>query len=106
MVLSDGPRSRTCSPAGANCRRASSRWDIENHGFNELVKGWHADHIYRHDPNAIECFLLIAFLACNLFHAFFTLNLKPEIRKSRSQIFWRRFMAAEIYAGINPAISP
>ena len=39
------------------------RWDIENHGFNELVKGWHADHIYRHDPNAIECFLLIAFLA-------------------------------------------
>lgn len=82
------------------------RWDIENHGFNELVKGWHADHIYKHDPNAIECFLLIAFLACNIFHAFFTLNLKPEIRKRRTQIFWRWFMAAEIYAGINPAISP
>jgi hypothetical protein len=82
------------------------RWDIENHGFNELVKGWHADHVYRHDPNAIECFLLIAFLACNLFHAFFALNLKPEIRKNRTQVFWRSFMAAEIYAGINPAISP
>jgi hypothetical protein len=82
------------------------RWDIENHGFNELVQGWHADHIYKHDPNAIECFLLIAFLACNIFHAFFTLNLKPEIRKRRTQIFWRWFMAAEIYAGINPAISP
>jgi hypothetical protein len=82
------------------------RWDIENHGFNELVKGWHADHIYRHDPNAIECFLLIAFLACNIFHAFFALNLKPEVRKGRTQVFWRRFMAAEIYAGINPAISP
>jgi hypothetical protein len=82
------------------------RWDIENHGFNELVKGWHADHVYRHDPNAIECFLLTAFLACNLFHAFFALNLKPEIRKNRTQVFWRRFMAAEIYAGINPAISP
>jgi hypothetical protein len=82
------------------------RWDIENHGFNELVKGWYADHIYRHNPNAIECFLLIAFLACNIFHAFFTLNLKPEIRRNRTQIFWRRFMAAEIYAGINPAISP
>jgi len=82
------------------------RWDIENHGFNELVNGWHADHIYRHDPNAIECFLLIAFLACNIFHAFFALNLKPEIRKSRTQVFWCRFMAAEIYAGINPAISP
>lgn len=82
------------------------RWDIENHGFNELVHGWHADHIYRHDPNAIECFLLIAFLACNIFHAFFALNLKPEIRKYRTQVFWRRFMSADIYAGINPAISP
>jgi hypothetical protein len=82
------------------------RWDIENHGFNELVHGWHADHIYRHDPNAIECFLLIAFLACNIFHAFFLLNLKPEIRKFRTQVFWRNFMSAEIYAGINPALSP
>jgi Transposase DDE domain len=82
------------------------RWDIENHGFNELVQGWHADHVYRHDPNAIECFLLTAFLACNLFHAFFALNLKPEIRKNRTKVFWRSFMAAEIYAGINPAISP
>ena len=82
------------------------RWDIENHGFNELVNGWHADHIYKHDPNAIECFLLIAFLAFNIFHAFFALNLKPQIRKGRTQVFWSRFMAAEIYAGINPAISP
>jgi hypothetical protein len=82
------------------------RWDIENHGFNELVNGWHADHIYRHHPNAIECFLLIAFLAFNIFQAFFALNLKPQIRKGRTQTFWSRFMAAEIYAGINPAISP
>ena len=82
------------------------RWDIENHGFNELVNGWHADHIYKHEPNAIECFLLIAFLAFNIFHAFFARNLKPQIRKGRTQVFWARFMAAEIYAGINPAISP
>ena len=82
------------------------RWDIENHGFNELVNGWHADHIFKHDPNAIECFLLIAFLAFNLFHAFFARNLKPQIRKGRTQVFWSRFMAAEIYAAINPALSP
>jgi len=82
------------------------RWDIENHGFNELVNGWHADHIYKHDPNAIECFLLIAFLACNIFHAFLTLNLKPQIRKGRTKVFWSKFMAAEIYAGIDPTISP
>jgi Transposase DDE domain len=82
------------------------RWDIENYGFNELVHGWHADHIYRHEPNAIECFLLIAFLACNIFHAFFLLNLKPAIRRGRTQSFWRSFMSAEIYTGIDPAISP
>ncbi|MBI3696438.1 MAG: transposase, partial [Acidobacteria bacterium] len=45
------------------------RWDIENHGFNELVNQWHADHVYKHDPNAMECFLLVAFLAYNIFHA-------------------------------------
>ena len=82
------------------------RWDIENHGFNELANAWHTDHIYKHEPNAIECFLLTAFLAFNIFHAFFALNLKPAIRKGRTQLFWSRFMAAEIYAGINPAISP
>ena len=81
------------------------RWDIENHGFNELVNGWHADHLYKHDPNAIECFLLIAFLAYNIFHAFFALNLKPQIRKGRTQAFWARLMAAEILAEVNPASS-
>jgi hypothetical protein len=82
------------------------RWDIENHGFNELVNGWHADHIYKHDPNAIECFLLTAFLAYNIFHAFLTLNLKPQIRRGKTQVFWARLMAAEIYAEVNPASMP
>jgi DDE family transposase len=82
------------------------RWDIENHGFNELVTGWHADHVYKHDPNAIECFLLLAFLACNLFQAFFALNLKPQIRTGRTRAFWIRLMAAELHDGINPARSP
>jgi hypothetical protein len=92
--------------AAGDVRLAASAWDIENHGFNELVNGWHADHIYRHDPNAIECFLLIAFLSFNIFHAFFALNLKPQIREGRTQVFWSRLMAAEIYAGIDPATSP
>jgi hypothetical protein len=82
------------------------RWDIENHGFNELVTGWHADHVYKHDPNAIECFLLLAFLACHLFQAFFALNLKPQIRKGRTRAFWTRLMAAELHDGIDPALSP
>jgi len=79
------------------------RWDIENHGFNELVNGWHADHIYKHEPNAIACFLLLAFLAYNIFHAFLLLNLKPPIRRGKSQAFWAHLMAAEIYKEVRPA---
>src|SRR5882762_4574003 len=41
------------------------RWDIENYGFNELANEWHSDHVFKHDPGAIECFLLVAFLAYN-----------------------------------------
>lgn len=61
---------------------------------NELVNGWHTDHVYKHDPNAIECFLLIAFLAYHLFHAFIALNLKPEIRRDKTVIFWARLLGS------------
>lgn len=93
----------TLAGAQASTERAVSlghqRWDIENHGFNELVQGWHADHVYKHDSNAIEAFLLTAFLAYNLFHAFLTLNLKPQIRRGKTEIYWARLLAAELYAG-------
>lgn len=79
-------------------RLAHMRWDIENHGFNELVNGWYADHVYRHHPRAIECFLLLAFLAYNVFHAFFALNLKPEMRLRKTMVFWTRLIASEIHA--------
>ena len=72
------------------------RWDFENHGFHELANGWHADHVYRHRSGAIECFLLLAFLAYNIFHAFLALNLKPEVRRGRTMQFWMRLIAAEI----------
>ena len=73
------------------------RWDIENHGFNELVNEWDADHVYKHDPGAIEAFLLMAFLAYNIFHAFIALNLKPQIRLGKPQVFWARLITAELY---------
>ena len=79
-------------------RLAHLRWDIENHGFNELVNDWYADHVYRHQSQAIECFLLLAFLAYNLFHAFFALNLKPELRRGRTMEFWVRLIAADLHA--------
>jgi hypothetical protein len=73
------------------------RWDIENFGFNELVNGWEADHIYKHDAKAIEAFLLMAFLAYNIFHAFLGLNLKPQLRDRRPEKYWARLIAAELY---------
>jgi Transposase DDE domain len=74
-----------------------ARWDIENYGFNELVNGWHADHIYKHDPRAIEAFTLLAFLAYNLFHAFLARNIKPARRGVHSESFWAQLIAAQIY---------
>jgi hypothetical protein len=71
------------------------RWDIENYAFNQLAYEWHSDHVFRHDPNAIECFLLLTFLAYNLFHAFFVLNLKAAARNDKSQVLWARLMTAE-----------
>lgn len=75
-----------------------ARWDIENYGFNELVNGWHADHVYRHDPIAIDVLYLTVFLAFNLFHAFLTLNVKPALRQGKTDLFWIRLMTSEIYA--------
>lgn len=81
---------------------AHQRWDIENHGFNELVNGWHADHVFKHEPHAMESFLLVAFLAFNVFQAFLYLNLKPQLRRGRTRTFWARLMAAEIYQQVFP----
>jgi hypothetical protein len=78
-------------------RLGHARWDIENYGFNELVNAWHADHVYRHEVRAMENFALVAFLAYNLFHAFLTLNLKPQLRHARTEAFWACTIAAEIY---------
>ena len=79
-------------------RLGHQRWDIENYGFNEIVTDWNCDHVYRHHPNAIVAFLLTAFLAYNLFHAFLRLNLKPQRRCRQPEIFWARLIAAELYA--------
>ena len=73
------------------------RWDIENFGFNELVNGWEADHIYKHEAKAIETFLLMAFLAYNIFHAFLGLNLKPQLRNTKPEKYWACLIAAELY---------
>jgi DDE family transposase len=84
------------------------RWDIENYGFNELVNQWHSDHVFKHDSNAIECLLLVVFLAYNIFHAFLALHVKPAARKGKTQVFWARLIAAdgELYKEVTPTRMP
>jgi hypothetical protein len=79
------------------------RWDIENYGFNELANEWHSDHVFKHDPDASECFLLVAFLAYNIFHVFLARHVKPSVRQGKTQIFWARLIAAELYSEVAPA---
>jgi hypothetical protein len=73
------------------------RWRIENNGFNELVNEWHADHVYKHDPKALVIFLLLLLLACNLFHALISLNVKPQLRDRHTKRHFARLIAAEFY---------
>ena len=51
-------------------------------------------------------FLLVAFLACNIFHAFLARNVKPAVRQSKTQIFWAKLIAAELYCDLTPAGMP
>ena len=78
-------------------RLGHKRWDIENFGFNELVNDWHADHVYRHDQTAIEAFILLAFLAYNLFSAWLWRNLKPAKRQSKTHEYWARVCSAVLH---------
>jgi len=71
-------------------------WDIENYGFNELANEWHSDHVFKHDPGAVECFLLVAFLAYNIFHVFLARNVKPAVRQGKAEIFWARLIASTV----------
>lgn len=77
------------------------RWKIENNGFNELVNYWHADHVYRHSPDAIESFWLLIMLAFILFHAFIGRNLKAIIRQKYTKKHLAQMITAEIYHCVN-----
>ena len=77
------------------------RWDVENHGYNDLVHGWHADHVYKHDPTALEVCLLLTLLAFNLFFAFFLRNLKLRFKRRRSVAYWARQVANTLLVAPN-----
>lgn len=90
----------TLPPCLASTARVVSfghqRWDVENQGFNEIVNLWHADHVFKHDSNAILAFTLLAFLAYNLFHAMLNRNVKSPLRKKNATIFWAKLILAEL----------
>jgi len=95
MWVTTLPKQRV--PTETFLRIGHGRWDIENKAFNELTTYWHADHVYKHTVGAIEAFWLITMLAYNLFHAFITLNLKPDIRRLYTKLHLARAVTAELY---------
>ena len=82
-------------------RIGHQRWSIENQGFNELVNHWNSDHIYRHESAAIVAFLLMTFLAFNVFHVFYHRNVhrnvKPARRKDQDKTHIARLILADLY---------
>jgi len=75
-----------------------NRWKIENEGFNELVTHWNADHYFHHHSNSIEALLLMLFMAHAVFHCFYLGNLKPEVKKGHSVIFFAHQMSASLHS--------
>jgi hypothetical protein len=87
------------APSGAVVQIGHSRWSIENQGFNELVNRWHADHVYKHQSNAILVMWLWTMLACNFFGTFYRRNLKPAVRAACDTLEIARRMLVELYMG-------
>jgi len=88
------------APTAAVVQLGHARWSIENYGFNELANQWHADHVYRHHPNAMVVFGLLALLCLNIFAAFYQRDLKPAARRAASLRQIARQTAAELQAAI------
>jgi hypothetical protein len=55
------------------------RWGIENKAFNELTQGYHLEHCYHHQPQAMLAQMLILMLGFLLFTAFAQLHC-PGVR--------------------------
>jgi len=83
-----------------------ARWRIQIQAFNKLCTFRHFDHIFKHDPNAILGFLLTLALAFNLFHTFWALNLKPQLRQRYTKTHWAQMIEATFPVLFDPQPSP
>ena len=75
------------------------RWVIENEGFNEISCGWALDHVYRHEPVAMEALTLLGMLAANVGQTFYDRDLKPELRRRTTLAHVVGLIAAGIRLG-------
>lgn len=82
------------------------RWSIENEGFNEVVNVWHCDHVYHHEPQAMEVMLLLGMLVYNIFRVFYDRNLKPTVRARATRRTIYRQITACVYAVETGARAP
>ncbi len=82
------------------------RWAIENEGFNEGVQAWHMNHVYHHDPQAMEVMLLLMMVAYNLLHVFYDRDLKPAVRKRHTLKHIGSEIQADIYATASNSRAP
>lgn len=83
--------------SGVIVRLGHGRWGIENEGFNELANKWCADHVYRHESQAMLVFWLLAQICLNIFAAFFRRNLKPALRAAVTMLHVTRLVQACLY---------
>lgn len=81
----------------AAVRLGHDRWAIENYSFNELGNRWHANHVYRHHPQAILALWLMLQLAANLFRTFYRRNLKPALRAACDTLELARRILCDLY---------
>ena len=100
-VMSDWVWVTTIPASVANTEAIASlghaRWSVENQGFNETTKDWHADHIYKNDDVAILNFNLLLLAAYNVFHAFFWRNLKQNALRGVTKLHVRQLISADLY---------
>jgi len=89
---------------GAAVRMGHARWHIENEGFNELANRWHADHVYKHDPQAMLVLWLLVMACLTVFLAFYQRNLKPAARQAASMLQIARRIASELYSQMPAAV--
>jgi len=90
--------SKACASTETIVRLGHGRWSIENEGgFNALVNQWHADHLYRHAPEAIEAFWLLVMIAFTLFRALIERNLKRPLRDRHTEKHFIEEIRSELY---------